>query len=125
MAYARPGSPVIVVTGDGAVGFSLGEMEAITRHRLPVVVVIMNNARWGASMGFQLRPDGPGRVVGTALADADYHDAMRAFGGHGVRVRTMADLRRALDDALGAGGPACINVATHAKGAAAEMALLR
>lgn len=123
-AAVATGRPVVCVTGDGAAGFALGEYEAIVRHRLPVTFVIMNNARWGASMGFQLRPGGPGRVVGTELSDADYDQVMAAFGGRGQRVSTLPALRRALAEAVGSDQPACINVSTSSQGVAPEVPLL-
>ena len=121
---AAPSRPVVCVTGDGAVGFTIGEFESIVRHELPITVVVMNNARWGASQGFQLRPDGPHRIVGTSLSDADYHAVMVAFGGSGVRVGTLEELRDALAEATVRSGPTCINVSTNNIGLAPEVPLL-
>ena len=89
---AEPTQRVVCVTGDGAVGFTLGEFETIVRRRLPITVVVMNNARWGASQGFQLRPGGPQRVVGTTLPDADStrHDGLRWAGHEGRQHRRSA-----------------------------------
>jgi acetolactate synthase-1/2/3 large subunit len=124
-AAVATGRPVVCVTGDGALGFAVGELEAVVRHGLGVVVVVVNNARWGASMGYQLRNGGPDRVIGTALSDADYHEVMRSFGGEGARVDTLDGLRSALDAALGSGRPSCINVSAHNDGGPApELPLL-
>lgn len=123
-ATAAPGQPVVCVTGDGAAGFALGEFEAIVRHRLPITVVVMNNARWGASQGFQLRPGGQQRVVGTSLSDADYHLVMTALGGRGVRVETIDALRAALNESIASRAPTCINVSTNNIGLAPEIPLL-
>ncbi len=123
-AAVAAGRPVVCVTGDGAVGFALGEFEAIVRHGMPITFVVMNNARWGASMGFQHRPDGPGRTVGTELSDADYHAAMVAFGGDGVRVDTIDGLRDALASASVSGRPTCINVSVNSDGLPPEVPLL-
>ncbi len=120
-SYAAPGRPVVCITGDGAVGFAIGEFEAIVRHGLPVTVVVMNNAQWGASQGFQMRPDGPARVVGTSLSDADYHEVMVAFGGGGSRVDTLDGLEKALTHALDSRVPTCINVSTNTLGLAPEI----
>ena len=49
---------------------------------------------------------------------------MGAFGGRGVRVRTLPELRSALADAIGSERPACINVSTGNGGVAPEVALL-
>jgi acetolactate synthase I/II/III large subunit len=91
------------------------------RHGLPIVLVVMNNARWGASVGFQMRPGGRQRVVGTALSDADYHAVMIAFGGQGTRVSTHADLAEALRVAIASGSAACINVSVSNQGLAPEI----
>ena len=123
-SVASAGRPVICVIGDGAVGFALGEFETIVRHHLPITVVVMNNARWGASQGFQLRPGGPQRVVGTSLPDADYHLVMEAFGGRGLRVSTIDELRAALAQSFGCDQPTCINVAINNVGVAPEIPLL-
>ena len=123
-ASATPGRPVVCVTGDGAAGFALGELEAIVRHRLPITVVVMNNARWGASQGFQLRPGGPQRVVGTSLSDADYHAVMIALGGRGMRVDTIDALRAALTESIASRAPTCIDVSTNNVGVAPEIPLL-
>lgn len=115
-AAVATGGPVVCVTGDGAMGFALGELEAIARHGLDGVVVVMNNARWGASMGFQLRHGGPDRTIGTALSDAAYHDAAIALGGAGERIDDLAALDRAMRSALASGGLTVLNVNTHSDG---------
>lgn len=123
-AAVATGGPVVAVTGDGAAGFALGELEAVVRHGLAITVVVVNNARWGASQGFQLRPGGRGRVVGTTLSDADYHGVMTAFGGRGCRVDALDDLRAALAEAAASGAPTCINASANAVGMAPEVPLL-
>jgi acetolactate synthase-1/2/3 large subunit len=120
-AKATPGRPVVCITGDGAVGFAIGEFEAMVRHGLPITVVVMNNAQWGASQGFQMRPEGRHRVVGTALSDANYHEVMIAFGGRGARVDTLAGLEREVEAALTSGVATCINVSTNTVGLAPEI----
>jgi len=120
-AKAVGGRPVVCVTGDGAVGFAIGEFEGMVRHGLPITVVVMNNAQWGASQGFQMRPEGRHRVVGTALSDADYHEVMRAFGGRGVRVDTLDALEREMEAAIQSGVATCINVSTNTLGLAPEI----
>jgi acetolactate synthase I/II/III large subunit len=123
-AITVPGRAVVCVTGDGAMGFSIGEFEAMVRHQLPIIVVVLNNARWGASQGFQMRPGSRQRVVGTNLSDADYHDVMIAFGGRGARVNSVEGLAGALAAAFASGLPTCINVSTNNLGVAPEIPLL-
>ncbi|MCW3834722.1 thiamine pyrophosphate-binding protein [Sphingomonas canadensis] len=102
--------PVILVTGDGAFGYSVAEFDTMFRHRLPVVVIIMNNRNWGATRHFQEVFSGPNRVTGTQLENGDYHDAAAAFGAFGCYIDQPADVAAAVRSAIASGGPACINI---------------
>src|SRR5262249_6039569 len=46
---ADPSRRVLCLVGDGAFGFTMAELDTMARHRLPIVVVIMNNRSWAAS----------------------------------------------------------------------------
>lgn len=120
-ALAEPGLPIVCVTGDGAAGFALAEFEAMVRHGLRITTIVLNNARWGASQGFQLRPGGRQQIVGTTLTDANYHEVMVAFGGRGERVSTLDHLRASLAKAVASPVATCLNVSTHAVGVAPEI----
>ena len=44
---ALPQSKVVVLTGDGAFGFSGMELDTAVRHNLRVVIVVGNDSVWG------------------------------------------------------------------------------
>ena len=80
----HPGRPVVNITGDGAFGFTLQELDTARRHGLPAVTIIHNNAAWGiiragqrAQLDFEL---------GTSLAGTDYAAIARGFGCLGETV---------------------------------------
>ncbi|MFZ0833263.1 MAG: thiamine pyrophosphate-dependent enzyme, partial [Mycobacterium sp.] len=108
---ARPERQVVLLQGDGAFGFSGMEWDTLVRHDIAVMSVIGNNGIWalekhpmemlyGYSVVAELRP-------GTR-----YDEVVRALGGHGELVSTPAELRPALQRALGCGLPAVVNVLT-------------
>ncbi len=101
---------VLCLVGDGAVGFTIAEFDTLTRHRLPVVVVIMNNRSWAASQHFQEIVSGRENVLGTRLGDARYHDVAKAFGANGVHITRIEDLAPAVKSAFASHHPTCINV---------------
>jgi acetolactate synthase-1/2/3 large subunit len=109
-ACSLTGQRTILVTGDGAVGYSLAEFDTAVRHRLPLVVVIMNNRSWGATLHFQELAVGPDRITHTRLDNGAYHDVARALGADGYHVTDEAGFDRALREALANERPACINV---------------
>lgn len=101
---------VILVTGDGSIGYSLGEFDTLVRHKLPVIVVVMNNRSWGATLHFQQLAVGANRVVNTRLENGAYEQVAIGLGASGYFADTLEGFSRALASALASDGPACINV---------------
>jgi acetolactate synthase I/II/III large subunit len=107
---AHPDRRVLCLAGDGAIGFTIAEFDTMTRHGLPIVVLIMNNRSWAASQHFQEIVSGRDHVLGTRLGDARYHDVAKAFGAQGVHVTQIAELAPAIKAAFASRQPTCINV---------------
>ena len=106
---ARPDRQVILLSGDGAFGFSAMEFDTMVRHRIPVVCVIGNNGIWA------LEKHPMQSLLGASIA-ADlghatrYDKVVEALGGYGELVERPGDIRPALERAFKSGLPACINV---------------
>jgi len=111
-ARGVPGRPVVIFTGDGALGFHIAELDTMVRHRLPVVTVVLNNACWGMSQNGQDIVYGRNRRSVVALGDTHYDQVAVAFGGYGERVERVADVAPAVRRAIDSGLPACINLIT-------------
>ena len=107
---AHPGRTVVNVTGDGAFGFTLAELDTARRYGLPVLTVIHDNAAWGVIRFGQGRA---GFDLDTSLAGAEYAAVARAFGCHGESVTDAAEIRPALDRALASELPAVVDVRTR------------
>jgi len=107
---ARPQSNVIIAYGDGAFGLHAMEFEACVRQKIPIVGVIGNDAAWMQIRRGQVEFYGEERAVATKLEFTRYDRVVEALGGHGEYVEKPADIRPALERALGAGKPAVVNV---------------
>jgi acetolactate synthase-1/2/3 large subunit len=107
---ADPKSRVILLMGDGAFGLHLQELETMSRHRLPIVTVVVNNACWGMSIHGQEAVYGNEAGIVSKLADSDYDVAARGLGAVGERVSRIEDIAPAIRRALDSGTPACINL---------------
>jgi acetolactate synthase I/II/III large subunit len=108
---ARPSSPVVLLLGDGAAGFSLMDVDTLVRHRLPVVMVVGNNGIWGLEkhpMQFLYGYD----VAAELQPQTRYDEVVRALGGAGELVTRPADIGPALARAFDAGVPYLVNVIT-------------
>ena len=109
-AHARPGHPVIQISGDGAIGFHLQEFEPMVRQRLPIITVILNNNAWGMSIHGQQILYGENYSCISVLGDIRYHEVARGFGLYGERVTKLEEIGPAIGRALASGLPACIDV---------------
>jgi acetolactate synthase-1/2/3 large subunit len=110
LQLANPQKPVAVITGDGALGFYLAEMDTAVRHKLPIVVIVGNDAGWGLERELQRATSSTRTTVGTELAPARYNAIMEAFGGAGDTIETIAQVRPAVERAFASSVPTCLNV---------------
>jgi acetolactate synthase-1/2/3 large subunit len=97
---AQPGRQVVLLLGDGALGFAGMELDTLARHRVPVVAVVANNGIWG----LEKHP-----------MEALYGYSVAAELRPGTRYDLVGrpdELRPALERAFGCGGPALVNVLT-------------
>ena len=103
----HPERPVFNITGDGAFGFTLSELDTARRYGLPIINIIHNNASWGViKMGQRKTYD---FSFGTDLEGIDYADVARGFGCHGERVTAEDEIAPALARAMASGLPAVID----------------
>lgn len=109
---AYPGRRVIHMTGDGAFGFHIQELDTMVRHGLPIVTVVLNNQVWGMSIHGQQMMFGSNYSVITRLGGAHYADIASAFGCHAERVTRFADIAPAMERALAANRPALVEIMT-------------
>jgi acetolactate synthase-1/2/3 large subunit len=110
LQLAHPGKPVAMITGDGALGFYLAEMDSLVRHKLPVVLIVGNDAGWGLERELQ-RSATPGMAtVACELQPARYDLIMKGFGGGGETIERLDQVSPAVGRAFAAGVPYCLNV---------------
>ena len=106
---AWPERPVVAVAGDGCFLMNGQELATAVQHGLAVLVVIINNGRYGTIYAHQERTY-PGRTYATELRNPDFADLARAYGAHGEVVERTEEFEPALERALASGGPAVIEV---------------
>jgi acetolactate synthase I/II/III large subunit len=89
-ALARPDRLTVATLGDGGALLALPEFETLGRLGLPILVVIYNDAAYGAEV-HHFRP--MGQAVDLAqFPDTDFAALARAAGCQGITARSIADL---------------------------------
>uniref|UniRef100_A0A673H250 2-hydroxyacyl-CoA lyase 1 n=1 Tax=Sinocyclocheilus rhinocerous TaxID=307959 RepID=A0A673H250_9TELE len=98
---------VVCIEGDSAFGFSGMEVETMCRYKLPIIIIVINNN--GIYSGVdpktwkEMEKMGDMTTIAppvTLLPEARYEQVMSAFGGRGYLVRTVEELRSALQESL-------------------------
>jgi acetolactate synthase-1/2/3 large subunit len=105
---AYRGKPVVLITGDGSLGFYIAEMDTAVRHKLPVVMIVGNDGGWGLER--ELQDASYGSTVACELRRTQYDEVMKGFGGGGETIDTLDQVGSAVARAFASGVPYCLNV---------------
>jgi thiamine pyrophosphate-dependent acetolactate synthase large subunit-like protein len=88
------GAPVVVVTGDAGMAYSLFELDTFVKYKLPVICIVYNNDCWGT---FTLATSTPRAAHIYMFQENLRYDKMAEnLGARGEYVRTPDELRAAL-----------------------------
>lgn len=109
LQLAHPGKPVVMITGDGSLGFYIAELDTAVRHKLPFVVIVGNDGGWGLERELQGYETG-GKTVACELRRTRYDVVMEGFGGKGETIDRLEQVGPAVRRAFSAGVPYCLNV---------------
>jgi acetolactate synthase-1/2/3 large subunit len=110
-ALAHPDRQVAVCYGDGAIGFTLGDLDTLVRHEVNVTAVVGNNGIWGLEKHPMQMIFGYD-VVAELRPGTRYDLVAAALGGHGELVEEPAEIGPALDRAFAHDGLSVVNVLT-------------
>lgn len=93
---AFPRRPALLLIGDGAAGFILGDIETAVRFQAPYVAVVAHDAAWGIEA--DARP--PGERQAVELGPIRFDRVAEALGARGVFIEEPAQIGPAIDQAL-------------------------
>ncbi len=100
---------VIVLTGDGGFNMLMCEFMTAVHHKLPLKVVIYNNAAFGL-IRFEAESIGvPAYDQGIEFPNPDFAAFARACGAQGFAARKPDELKTAIGNALAVEGPAIVD----------------
>jgi benzoylformate decarboxylase len=109
MSLGRPGSRIVCLIGDGSAMYSIQALWTAMQRKLPLTVVVINNAGYGAMRSFsqvmQVR-----NVPGLELPGIDFVRIAQGLGCDAVRVSRAAELAPALKRGLAHEGVSLVEV---------------
>jgi acetolactate synthase-1/2/3 large subunit len=107
-AMARPKQPVMMMTGDGSLGFYIAELDTLVRYGVPVVIVVGNDGGWGLER--ELQGEVQGTTTACELRRTRYDLVCQGFGGGGETIDRLDQVGPALARAFAYQGPYVLNV---------------
>jgi acetolactate synthase-1/2/3 large subunit len=108
-ALTEPGAPVLCVVGDGSLLMNIQELASLAERRLPVKILVLNNARLGIVSQFQRITWGKDPMSGE-FATPDFAAIARGFGIPADEVAERDALRTKLAAFWHTEGPVLLNV---------------
>ena len=103
-----PERNVVVFVGDGGVGFHGMELDTAARYGVPLLVVVLDDRKWGAIAVPQARAYGG--EIEMDLDERDWSGVAEALGGVGRRVDQAVDIADAVAELIRLGRPAILHV---------------
>lgn len=109
---AAPNRPVYCITGDGAVGFNIMEIETALREKAPVVTIVAVDEGWGMERSaYTFQGYSPDQHLGIDLSGQVRYDLIaQGLGCHGECVQDIEELTPALERAVASGKPSVLHV---------------
>jgi acetolactate synthase-1/2/3 large subunit len=110
--FGRPGAKCVSVMGDGSFGFTVGELEAIARYKLPITFVVVSNATYGWIKAGQ-KTKYNSKYFSVDFDRSDHARIAEAFGVKSWTVEDPSKLRGALQAAVEHPGPSLVDVVSQ------------
>jgi acetolactate synthase-1/2/3 large subunit len=105
---AYPDRPVILLSGDGSMTFTIAELECAARQRLPFVAIVADDESWGIAANGMVKEFG--EAISSHLGPVQFDAIARAFGCRGVRVAKADEIAREIRIGLAEDAPTVIHV---------------
>ncbi|MDP8003010.1 MAG: thiamine pyrophosphate-binding protein [Caldisphaera sp.] len=105
----NPDKYVYAITGDGAFGFHVAELETACRENLQITILVLNDSSWGMIKAGQTLYYSK-RHVGVDFSEIRYDLIAEAMGCHGEYVTKPEDIKPALRRSIDSKKTSVINV---------------
>jgi acetolactate synthase-1/2/3 large subunit len=98
VSVAYPGRPIVLFVGDGGMQMSLGDIETAVRYKLPLIIVVMNDAAYGSE--YQIMEWWKMPTELSVFPPMDFAAVATALGARSIAIRTLEHLDGLSDLAL-------------------------
>ncbi len=108
-AVGQPQSKCVAVMGDGSFGFTVGELETITRYKLPILMIVISNSVYGWIKASQ-KSGYNERYYSVDFNRTNHAKVAEAYGVRSWTVEDPQKLEAVLKAAIECGEPALVDI---------------
>ena len=108
-AVGKPQSKCVAVMGDGSFGFTVGELETITRYKLPILMIVISNSVYGWIKASQ-KSGYDERYYSVDFSRTNHAKVAEAYGVRSWSVDDPQKLEAILKAAIDCGEPALVDI---------------
>ena len=108
-AVGKPQSKCVAVMGDGSFGFTVGELETITRYKLPILMIVISNSVYGWIKASQ-KSGYDERYYSVDFSRTNHAKVAEAYGVRSWSVDDPQKLEAILRAAIECGEPALVDI---------------
>ena len=90
VSVAFPGRPIVLFVGDGGLQMSLGDIETAVRYKLPLIIVVMNDAAFGSELQIMELWELPTDL--SVFPPVDYAAVAASMGARSIAVNSLEQL---------------------------------
>jgi acetolactate synthase-1/2/3 large subunit len=108
-AVGKPQSKCVAVMGDGSFGFTVGELETITRYKLPILMIVISNSVYGWIKASQ-KSGYDERYYSVDFSRTNHAKVAEAYGVRSWSVDDPQKLEAILKAAIECGEPALVDI---------------
>ena len=99
-SYAKENSPIIAFTGDGSLGFTIGDMETIKRSGKNVTIILTRNDTFGWIRGEAVLLEDVDEAFTTDFNAVDYIKVAQGFGFTCSQITNEDEIKSKLEEAI-------------------------
>ncbi len=99
VAMANPDRTIVLFDGDGSLLMHIQELETIRRHRLNIIICVLNDGAYGSEI-HKLRAEGLSDQ-GAVFGRPEFADIAQGFGIAGKRVDNLVELANMVEQYVG------------------------
>jgi len=99
-SYAKEDAPIIAFTGDGSLGFTIGDMETIKRSGKNVTIILTRNDTFGWIRGEAVLLEDVDEAFTTDFGAVDYIKVAQGFGFSCSQITNEDEIKSKLKEAI-------------------------